>query len=320
MRYNLKVGVVGTGFMGKTHLEALSSLVEELVICSTDEKSAKALSEKYSCNFYTDYIEMLDKENPDFISVCLPTKLHYAVSMAAMERGINVLCEKPFASSVEEASEMVRVAEEKGLTLMVAHCLRFTRAYEFLRRCVRDERYGKLVSFNAYRDSERPGWSVGNWLSDAALSGGVIKDLGIHNTDMVVSLFGIPGSVYTVGTPSVAHTVYGYDSDTVITSAISWRDIKDLPYENGYDAVFERAVLKNNAGELTVYTDSQKGTIPEDEEFSEDFSQDMYANEINYYCKCLVYKKPTEICPVSESLAALKVNFMEFEKMNAGKK
>ena len=65
-------------------------------------------------DFYGDYKELYEREKLDFVAVCLPTFLHYDATMGALEHGISVLCEKPFASSVEQAAEMVKTAKQKN--------------------------------------------------------------------------------------------------------------------------------------------------------------------------------------------------------------
>lgn len=311
MMYDLTVAIIGTGYMGKTYAKALDGLVNKIIFCSTDEEAGRELAEQYGSGFYTDYAQLFEKEKVDFAAICLPTHLHCKASLAAMKRGISVLCEKPFATTEEEAREMIKTAEEKGVLFMIAHCLRFSKGYEYLRRCISDERFGKLLSLNAYREHKSPTWSVGNWLHNVALSGGVVKDAHIHDTDRIIGWLGEPKSVYTTGNCVSCRTVYNYGADFSVSASASWRDVITFPVESGYDALFEHACIRERNYKVIVYTDDENFDPIEREEFSEFFSGSIYKNEINYFCHCLVNRQPPLLCPVSDSFKTISVSCAE---------
>lgn len=315
MKYELTVAIIGTGYMGKTYAKVLDALVSKMIFCSTDEEAGRALAEQYSSGFYTDYLELFEKEKIDFAAICLPTHLHCKASLAAMERGISVLCEKPFAATEEEAKKMIEASEDKGVLFMIAHCLRFSKGYEYLRRCISDGRFGKLLSLNAYREHKSPMWSVGNWLNNVALSGGVVKDTHIHDTDRIIGWLGKPKSVYTTGNCVSCRTIYNYDTDISVSASASWRDVQAFPAESGYDALFEHACIRERNYKVMVYTDDESFDPIEREEFSEFFSGKIYENEINYFCHCLVNRQKPLLCPVSESLATIAVSCAESRSM-----
>ena len=312
MTYDLTFAVIGTGFMGKTHAEIISRLAKRMIICGNDCETGKALAEQYGCPFYADYREMLTKELPDAVSVCLPTHLHAEATIAALEAGANVLCEKPFASSVEEAERMIAASEKNARTLMIAHCCRFSKKYEYLRRCINDARFGNLISLDLHRDTPKPAWSVGNWLANVALSGGVVRDLHIHDTDIVVGLLGMPTSIYTVGGATACRTVYRYENDLSVSASASWRDIENIRTESGFDATFEHACIQAEGGTLKLYTDNSCTEPLENEEFSEFFQgESSYENEIAYFCDCLAKKESPVLCPVSDSLKTIRLSCAE---------
>ena len=317
MRYDLTVAIIGTGYMGKIYAEVLASLVNNMIFCSTDEQGGKALAEQYSSDFYSDYLELFETEKIDFAAICLPTHLHCRAALAAMERGISVLCEKPFASTEEEAKEMIKTAKSTGVLFMIAHCLRFSKSYEYLRRCIADERFGKLLSLNVYREHQSPRWSVDNWLHNIALSGGVVKDSHIHDTDMMIGWLGVPESVYTTGSYTSCRTVYDYGASLAASASASWRDIKSFPAESGYDALFEHACIRNCNYQVTVYTDNERFDPFEREVFSEFFSGSIYENEIHYFCYCLVNKEYPLLCPPEDSLKTISVNCAESKSLES---
>jgi len=318
MKYNIKAAVLGAGFMGKTHADVLKNLVDTFMVCDKNEEAGSACAEKHGAAFYTDYIEMLEKEQPDFVSVCLPTHLHHYAAMEAIKRKIPVLCEKPFAIDDAQAKEMISAAREHKVLLMVAHPLRFSPEYVFLQTAIGDNRYGKLLALNLFRHSETPVWSAGNWLLNDKQSGGVTKDLHIHETDFLVSLFGVPQAVQTHESGGFCQTQYFYDNQAVISASASWRNIAGFPFDAGFDAVFENATLRLRQKELTLYTNGKEEKLTVSSLLSEPLTDNPYENEINYFCNCLVNQKQTDRNPPEQSLLSILVNQAELKSANSG--
>ena len=119
-----KVGCVGAGFVAEAyHLPVQQGVqgVETVAICDVNT----SLAEKHAAAFdipatYEDFTEMIEKENLDFVSVCVPPALHLAVTKAAAAAGVNVICEKPMAPTPEDVAELVRTVEESGIKFMIA--------------------------------------------------------------------------------------------------------------------------------------------------------------------------------------------------------
>ena len=113
--FKFTAAVIGTGYIGVQHIDALKNIVSDIVICNTDVESGKKASEKYGCRFYSDVNEMLDNEKVDFACICVPTPIHCKLAGILLERGVNVLCEKPFATNCKEANDVVNMAKEKNV-------------------------------------------------------------------------------------------------------------------------------------------------------------------------------------------------------------
>lgn len=319
MKHNLTVAVIGSGFMGKTHANVLKNLVENLIICSNDEATGKTLAKETNGKYYFDYITMLQSEKIDFVSICLPTHLHHFATTEAIKHKINVLCEKPFASTVEEAEDIVNMANKNKVHLMVAHPLRFCPHWEYLRNMVNNKSLGKLVSADLYRHSSVPGWSVGNWLSDTKKSGGVMFDLHIHETDISTSIFGVPDKVFARVNGGSCHSSFIYDDGKIVNTSSSWRNIQNM-FESGYDAVFEKGVVRycDNKG-ITLHINDEVTTVSDDEIFTPILGKNMYENEIRYYIKCLTEKKMPEKCMPDDTVAVMKINHAEIQSARTGK-
>lgn len=322
MKKNLTAAVIGSGYMGIQHIPILDKLVENVILCTLDEVKGNELAEKYNCKLYTDYKEMIEKEQIDFVSVCLPTPLHHEVTMYALDKGINVLCEKPFASNPAQAKEMIEKANKEKLLLMVGHLCRFQKPWEFLRRCINDNRYGKLIYLTMCRHSVSPKWSVDGWLENAEKSGGTVKDLHIHDTDLIVNFLGVPENVYTTGTPFASNTVYTYPGNVSVTASASWRNnASQYPIDYNFDAVFENGTIKSTDDGVTLYSgDELINGIDEKEEYPEYFNTETsLTGEIAYFVDCLINGTKPEICMPEDTLLSMCVNEAEFTSLKTKK-
>ena len=124
----LKVGIIGCGNIFTMHATSCDLLKNaQLVgVCDIKKDRADAAAEKYNVNAYYDYKELIEKEKPDVVHVCVPHYLHPIISRYALEQGVNVLCEKPMSIKYEDGEANVRLAEEKGLKYGIIFQCRLT--------------------------------------------------------------------------------------------------------------------------------------------------------------------------------------------------
>jgi UDP-N-acetylglucosamine 3-dehydrogenase len=185
----IKVGVIGLGNMGVHHARNYFNLENAQLICVCDlnKNLADDLSKKFNCKAYYDYKLMLEQENIDAVSIVVPTSKHKEVSLYCMEKGIDVLIEKPIAASVEDAMEMINKAKERGVILQVGHIERFNPAIKKLKEIVESGKLGEIISIIARRVGAVP-----VQVRDA----NVIIDLAVHDIDIINYLYGMyPNSV-----------------------------------------------------------------------------------------------------------------------------
>ena len=116
MMERLKAAVIGMGFIGVAHVEALRRVPYVDVVAVVDSVGIEEKAERLGVPAaYTDYRQMMDECKPDCVHVCTPNHMHMEITMAAFERGINVICEKPMAMNAQEAKQMVEEAKKRGL-------------------------------------------------------------------------------------------------------------------------------------------------------------------------------------------------------------
>lgn len=195
----MKIGIIGSGFMGGTHAKALAKVdgVEIVSVSSRSQEKADKLAAEVGAAGTTDDMSIINDESLDAVSITSPTHLHKEQTIAALAAGKHVLVEKPLALTVEDCDEMLAAQEKSGKFLMVAHVLRFWLAYVSLVELVHSGKLGKPLAAVATRLSVLPGWA--DWFLDPALSGGAVLDLSVHDFDALNWVFGQPKSVYARG-------------------------------------------------------------------------------------------------------------------------
>lgn len=301
----LKVGVIGIGGISRAHILAWSSMddIELVALCDIRESQM----ERYDgIRKYTDMNEMLAKETLDIVDICLPTYMHADVSVKALEKGINVICEKPISMNYTDVERIYETAKKNNVKFMVAHVLRFWREYEILKNIYDTQKYGKLLSGSMMRLSAYPKWSWDNWMYDESRSGLVSFDLHIHDLDFMVYMLGKPKDA-TVNRVKDAdrdylHATYLYD-DFFINIEASWFAC-NYPFKAEFRFQFENAVVANEVGRLVIY--QKDGTVIDMSENAEGDTGDInlpksdsYANEIRYFADCVKNgTEPDKVKPI----------------------
>lgn len=153
----LKIGVIGLGFIGSLHARILHELPEACLAAVADINAAAVseFSERYACRGYTDYKEMLDKEKPDAVSITVPDELHEETAVYAAQKGIAILLEKPLAKTAAESQRIIDAAQKKGARLMVAHLLHFDPRYAQLRDAIKANTLGDMIHMYLKRTNPR---------------------------------------------------------------------------------------------------------------------------------------------------------------------
>ena len=176
----LKIAVIGTGSMGMNHLRVLRDFNEEQVqivgVAETYEPSLKHAVSRFHVPGYSDYREMVEKARPDVVAVVVPTHLHFEVASYLLDRGINVLVEKPMTSTVEEALVLIQLARVRGVKLAVGHVERFNPAVIAVSQHLLAGELGKIFHLHARRLGPFP-----PRIRDV----GVTLDLATHDIDIM---------------------------------------------------------------------------------------------------------------------------------------
>jgi predicted dehydrogenase len=194
----IKTAVIGTGFMGRVHTEAIRRLgnVEVAVVAAENDELAAAFAKQTSVDkVVTDYNLVLKDPAIEAVHICTPNVLHYPIAKAAMLAGKNVLCEKPLAMSSAEAGELVKIAAEKKVANCLNHNLRFYPNIQQIRAMISN---GELGEINIVQGTYSQDWLLydtdWNWRIVAKENGPlrVMGDIGSHWMDMIMHVTGLP--------------------------------------------------------------------------------------------------------------------------------
>ncbi len=270
----LKIGLIGVGFMGMTHFEAMQQ-VRGARITAIATRSEKKLAGDWSDiqgNFgprgsattdltgvskYRDHSELLADPNIDLVDICLPTDQHESVVLEALAAGKHVLVEKPIAIDLAAANRMVEAAKQANRMLLVAQVLPFFPEFRWVREAVTGGQYGALRAASFRRVIAEPNWSAG--MSDFRKLGGWGIDLHIHDNHYIGLLCGTPKAVFSRGLLMdglVNHvsTQYLFDDPQLTICAISGGiAAAGLKFGHSFELFLERATIQYDAG---TYGDS----------------------------------------------------------------
>jgi UDP-N-acetylglucosamine 3-dehydrogenase len=194
----IKVGVIGCGSIARRrHLieYAANEQVDIVAVCDIVEERANEMAQQYGAKAFADYKELMQLEEIDAISVCLPNHLHAPVSIAASNAGKHVLCEKPMATSKQEAEAMIAAAKANNKKLMIAHNQRFVASHQKAKELIDSGKLGKIYSFKTTFGHPGPeAWSIDgaeSWFFNKEKAFiGAMGDLGVHKADLMRYLLG----------------------------------------------------------------------------------------------------------------------------------
>ncbi|MBO6514281.1 MAG: Gfo/Idh/MocA family oxidoreductase [Phycisphaerales bacterium] len=258
-----QVGILGFGFMGRTHATAYQSAHREGHHCNLAmiaDPNLNALQSTQTTGNIEQDQSQLDLSNTkltqdpadiinepaiDLISICTHTDTHVDLAIQALNAGKHVLIEKPIAIRSSDVQRLVSAAKDASTLCIPAMCMRHWPAWVKIHECIHSKTFGRVRSAAFHRLGSRPNWST-DFYADDTRSGGVLHDLHIHDTDFIVHCFGTPNAVTTVGDHLHLTTLYHYDSDEHpihITAQAAWDHQPSVGYRMRCTIVCEHATL-----------------------------------------------------------------------------
>ncbi|MEH7383639.1 Gfo/Idh/MocA family oxidoreductase [Bacillus sp. JJ1533] len=313
------IGLVGLGFIGKTHLEAYQHLenCRVTVICSRNEVKDKDIIQNYNGSFVSDYDELLRNNEIDIIDLCVPTFLHEEYIIKAARAGKHIICEKPLTFTLESANRIMNEVNKNGVKLFVGHVLRFWPAYKAIKSFSETDKLKDIQIIHAKRLGQVPRWS--DWFLYPEKGGGALFDLHIHDIDFVYYLLGEVESVYAVGNKNIygawdhVMTTLTFTNKSKAFVEASQRMPTGYPFTMSLRAQTIQGTLEFNliAGEniqhieedpnQLIYYNHEGGTALPIEK------GDAFQNELSYFVNCIEKDQENLVIPLHDVLYTLKL-------------
>jgi len=222
------VGLIGYGAIGSEHAASITAVsgLRLSAVCDVSAERRAAAAREWSIRAHARQEEMLDDPDVDLVVVGTPPSAHANPVLAALHAGKHVVCEKPFAVSVDEADRMIDAAASRNLTLTVYQSRRWDPDYQAMRDVARSGRIGEPFYMESFIGGHDHPCDL--WHSHEPISGGTIYDWGSHYFDWILQLF--PGSVRTI--TAQAHKRVWHD----VTNSDQVR--VDITFATGAQATF----------------------------------------------------------------------------------
>ena len=221
MENKLKVGIIGLGGICRNqHMKAYLNMknVEVVAICDILPEKIELFKKQFDMEnvpSFTNYKELLETKDLDFIDICTPNYLHSIIAVEALNKGIHVFSEKPDAVSVSEATKMKEAAEKSGKHLMVMRNNRHRATMQYFKKYIEEGNMGEIYCGRCGWQRRRGIPGKGGWFTTKEESGGgPLIDLGVHYIDLAIWLMGNPTPV------SVSGCVYTKFADSDVSDSV----------------------------------------------------------------------------------------------------
>lgn len=249
----VRLAFVGCGRIAGTHFDALARVdgMAVTAVCDEREDRARAAGERLGVPWFTDYARMLREAPCDAVTIATPSGLHPAHGVAAARAGKHVICEKPMATSLKGADELVRACDDARVQLFVVKQNRLNPAVQLLRRAVDKGRFGRIYVANTTVWWTRPQeyYDQAPWRGTWEFDGGAILNQASHYVDLIQWLVG-PVDTVMAKTATLARRIEAEDTGIAV-----------LKFRSGALGSIQVTMLtypKNLEGSITIL--GEKGT------------------------------------------------------------
>ncbi len=203
----LRVGIIGTGWIAESHVECYKEMPDVEIVAMADlvEGKAEKFAKKYGVEgvrFYRDHKSMLDHEKLDAVSVCTYNRTHAECTIYALEKGVNVLLEKPMCVTLEEAVDIIKAEKKSGKLLSIGFQPRFDENMKMIKKIVESGVLGEIYYIQT-GGGRRRGIPNSTFIEQKTAGIGALGDIGCYSLDMVLNAIGYPKPL----------TVSGYTSN-----------------------------------------------------------------------------------------------------------
>src|SRR5512140_1571388 len=316
----VRVAVIGAGAVAQiNHIPAYSKIegVDVVSVCDIDLEKARRVAQRFGIpDACSDHETLFANKEIDAVDVCVPNHLHAPVSVAALNAGKHVMCEKPFGRTPSEAARMVAAAEKNNRVLMAAFNNRFRNDAQILKTFMDQGEVGRIFYVKSGWLIKHTAWDGQSWKSQKRYAGGgVLIDLGVQMLDMALWIMGMPEVMTVTASKASRPGVDEVESNaaaflrlrngTTLTLEVGWSLLmeKDFAYVNIFGE--HGAALLNPLRLHREMHGNLVNVTPATESVRNMYKQ-SYENEIAHFVECVRSgKKP--LSPGDEAVTVLKV-------------
>ena len=326
----VKGAIIGLGKMGLSHATIFGAHpdVEIVAVCDMTTLILDAFKKYTKVKTYTDFNKLLASESLDFVVIALPTKFHYPVAKAAMERNIHVFCEKPFVLHAGEGEELVRISNEKGLVNQVGYHNHFIGTFRELKKLLAGQILGKLFHFSG----EAYGPVVtkakgGTWRSKPEEGGGCLYDYASHVINLVQEVISRPVRVYgtllkqfySAGVEDAVYSLLELEQGVSGTLLVNWSDETYRKMSTSITVQGEKGKIICDATELKIYLKEDNAQFGFGKGWTLRYITDYaipvdyylrgeeYSAQIDHFVDCVKNRRPSAINTFEQALYTDKV-------------
>ena len=306
---SVRVGIIGAGTMGERHCRVCANLphVELVGVADLDKDRGRQITERYDTTYFPDHQALLPQL--DAVTIAASTPAHYALTIECLEQGLHVMVEKPIAETIEQAQQLVQMADERGLVLQVGHIERFNPAFVELKHVIEDM---NLIGINMRRLSP---------FDTSNIDVDVVRDLMIHDLDLAVN---------AVGSDIETLHAWGRSINTGVDHAVASLSFKDGPVATLFasrvteqkvraiEVIAEGAYIEADLLNKSIlvhrrtfpqYLDNHNTTKYRQESVIERIHVPMFEPlmlELRHFADCVRENRPSQV-PGSDGLRALRL-------------
>jgi predicted dehydrogenase len=341
MSKQVKVGIIGFGFMGTTHFDIYRNNKKAVVTAIADVNPAKRAGDISTVfanlgggdnskpvdlsgvHVYADGMDLINDPDVELVDICVPVYLHKQYALAAIAAGKSVLCEKPLSRTSADALEIAAAAEKAGVKFITGMCIRFWPEYAHALKIVKSGKAGKILSATFKRvspDINGNGWQ--NWFMNSELSGGAILDLHLHDVDFVRQLMGMPKAVTAFGAKGVRSDANGidhvmarfdYGDGSLVTIEGGWAPAKGTPFEMSFQIICENMTLRLAGDGYSII--HENGTVEKPQPAAPELPTGWHV-EIDYLLNCIInnVKPDMSLNQVAEAIRLVEAEVVSINK------
>ena len=313
----VKVGLIGAGKMGISHLAILGAHpgVDVVGVCDTSKMVTDVLEKYGSFAGYADYKKMLKETNPEAVVVAVPTKFHAVIVKDLLEKGIHVFAEKPFCLNADQGEELVLLAKSRGLINQVGYHNKFIGTFTEVRRLVDGGWLGDIYHFTgeAYGPVVTKK-KADTWRSDPAEGGGCLMDYASHVIDLINYLLApvtkvhgaILKSVYSGGVEDAVYSLLELANKLTGVLSVNLSDETFRKMSTSITIIGTKGKIICDASEIRIYF-NEENTSGYSKGWSTKYITDLteqvdfylrgeeYSAQLDYFVKSIEGKVPNTI-------------------------